>query len=502
MMDKNIERKKSLLDTMILTPLKERVPTVGVRHVQALLMFFYMLVTMLTRSTMSIAVVAMTDNSTVTNDDIVYYDWENTNIILSSFYWTYIILQPFSGYFFKQFGLRKCLMGTMLFNGIAFTLIPSAAASFGSMGVIACRSTPANTERDNHVKTTKWSRQIDVNEMTQRSCHAALGLWAPLNERSKLTVLIYSGCNVGVILAMLITGWISSSVYGWPLVFYLFGATTIVWCIAWFFLGYDSPAKHPRIGVAEKHYIMEALEHCEEEMSDSNLPIRQILTSLPFWALAICNIGNTWGITLFDLEVPTYLQKVLGFDIKTNGIISSLPQITQLGLSLVFAPVTDYIVEKKVISLMNCRRLFQVLGSLVPAATLVWLAFISKSQATLIIILLNVIIGLTVFLYNGSYINHVDISPKYAGLMLGMENSISQMVGLTGPIFVQYMVPDLSDILLWRNVFLLVSVITATTATFFMIFGSAKIQWWNSWSASNAEAEQCTLSAPIIENKV
>ncbi|ENN74416.1 hypothetical protein YQE_09001, partial [Dendroctonus ponderosae] len=485
MMDKNIERKKSLLDTMILTPLKERVPTVGVRHVQALLMFFYMLVTMLTRSTMSIAVVAMTDNSTVTNDDIVYYDWENTNIILSSFYWTYIILQPFSGYFFKQFGLRKCLMGTMLFNGIAFTLIPSAAASFGSMGVIACRMI-----------------QGLLQGFTFPACHAALGLWAPLNERSKLTVLIYSGCNVGVILAMLITGWISSSVYGWPLVFYLFGATTIVWCIAWFFLGYDSPAKHPRIGVAEKHYIMEALEHCEEEMSDSNLPIRQILTSLPFWALAICNIGNTWGITLFDLEVPTYLQKVLGFDIKTNGIISSLPQITQLGLSLVFAPVTDYIVEKKVISLMNCRRLFQVLGSLVPAATLVWLAFISKSQATLIIILLNVIIGLTVFLYNGSYINHVDISPKYAGLMLGMENSISQMVGLTGPIFVQYMVPDLSDILLWRNVFLLVSVITATTATFFMIFGSAKIQWWNSWSASNAEAEQCTLSAPIIENKV
>lgn len=185
---------------------------------------------------------------------------------------------------------------------------------------------------------------------------------------------------------------------------------------------------------------------------------------------------------------------------------------------------------------MNCRRLFQVLGefraqplretheafsgSLVPAATLVWLAFISKSQATLIIILLNVIIGLTVFLYNGSYINHVDISPKYAGLMLGMENSISQMVGLTGPIFVQYMVPDLvsrwrrwgfsvrsvwlfqSDILLWRNVFLLVSVITATTASFFMVFGSAQIQWWNSWSASNTENDRNTLSAPIIENKV
>lgn len=49
---------------------------------------------------------------------------------------------------------------------------------------------------------------------------------------------------------------------------------------------------------------------------------------------------------------------------------------------------------------------------------------------------------MAVFLYNGSYINHVDISPKYAGLMLGIENSISQMVGLTGPLFVQYVVTE------------------------------------------------------------
>lgn len=77
-----------------------------------------------------------------------------------------------------------------------------------------------------------------------------------------------------------------------------------------------------------------------------------------------------------------------------------------------------------------------------PAVALVWLAFINSTQKTLAIVLLNVIIGMAVFLYNGSYINHVDISPKYAGLMLGIENSISQMVGLTGPLFVQYVVTE------------------------------------------------------------
>ncbi|CAG9769193.1 unnamed protein product [Ceutorhynchus assimilis] len=485
-MDEQFKRKKSVLDVMILTPFKERVPKIGVRHVQALLMFFYMLVTMLTRSTMSIAVVAMTDNSTSTNPDIVYYDWTNNNIILSSFYWTYIILQPFSGYFFKQFGLRRCLLGTMILNGIAFTLIPSAAAGFGYMGVIACRMI-----------------QGLLQGFTFPACHAALGLWAPVNERSKLTVLIYSGSNVGVMLAMLITGYISSSLYGWPLVFYLFGTTALLWCIAWFLLGFDSPAKHPRISEAEKHYIMESLEHCENELTDSNLPIKQILTSLPFWALAICNIGNTWGNTVFDLEVPMYISKVLGFDMNANGMLSALPQLTQLCLSLIFAPVVDYIVDRKVLSLMNCRRLCQVLGSLVPAAMLIWLAFIDKSQTVLVIVLLNVIIGLTVFLYNASYINHVDISPKYAGLMLGMENSISQMVGLTGPIFVQYVVTDLSDIYLWRYVFLCISVITAVTALIFMVFGSAEIQWWNSWQSSSTENVRDPLNEETdLENKV
>lgn len=344
----NLERKKSLLDTMILRPLKQKVPTIGVRHVQALLMFFYMVVTLLTRSTMSIAVVAMTNYNSTTSADVPRYKWADTNnIILSSFYWTYIILQPFSGYFFKHFGLKKCLLGTMLFNGIAFTLIPSAAASFGYMGVIACRMI-----------------QGMLQGFTFPACHAALGLWAPLSERSKLTVLIYSGNNVGTILALLITGYISSSPFGWPLAFYLFGATSIVWCIAWLFLGFDSPSKHPRIGEAEKHYIMKSLEHCEEDMDGSSkFPIKQILTSLPFWALAVCNIGNTWGVTLLDVEVPTYISKVFEFDIDVNGLLSALPQVTQLLLSLIFAPITDYVVDKKVLSLINCRRLFQVLGA-------------------------------------------------------------------------------------------------------------------------------------------
>lgn len=46
------------------------------------------------------------------------------------------------------------------------------------------------------------------------------------------------------------------------------GAISIFWCVAWWFLVYDSPAQHPRISEDEKVYILEAIgdkvQHSDE----------------------------------------------------------------------------------------------------------------------------------------------------------------------------------------------------------------------------------------------
>lgn len=87
-----------------------------------------------------------------------------------------------------------------------------------------------------------------------------------------------------------------------------------------------------------------------------------------------------------------------------------------------------------------------VLGSVIPCVALIWLAYISNGQHTLALVLLNVAIGTNAVYLYGSLINHVDLSPKYAGVLIGIENTISQAISMFGPVFIQYVVTDLVSI--------------------------------------------------------
>lgn len=62
---------------------------------------------------------------------------------------------------------------------------------------------------------------------------------------------------------MLLTGIISASYAGWPLIFYIYGGTSVAWTIICLIFTYNSPAVHPRISEAEKFYIEYNLGHSE-----------------------------------------------------------------------------------------------------------------------------------------------------------------------------------------------------------------------------------------------
>jgi MFS family permease len=47
--------------------------------------------------------------------------------------------------------------------------------------------------------------------------------------------------------------------WGWEWVFYVSGVAGSVWFMAWWFLVFDSPAKHPRISPEEREYILDSL---------------------------------------------------------------------------------------------------------------------------------------------------------------------------------------------------------------------------------------------------
>ena len=49
------------------------------------------------------------------------------------------------------------------------------------------------------------------------------------------------------------------------MVFYLYGAIGVLWCLVMLMFGYNSPADHPKIGKPEKFYIESSLGHEDEK---------------------------------------------------------------------------------------------------------------------------------------------------------------------------------------------------------------------------------------------
>ncbi|ENN74418.1 hypothetical protein HUJ04_005594 [Dendroctonus ponderosae] len=437
-----------------------RVPWFGIRHVMTILLHTYLICNFLTRSTMSLAIVAMTDSNASSNPDIPTYTWNNTGVLLSAFYWSYVILQPFSGYIFIHIGFKWVVLGVMLMNIIPFMLIPAAVFRFGSTGLIVCRI---------------------VQGLFQGFCypaiHHALGLWVPENERSLLCMIARAGNKVGYIIAMLSTGFISASWWGWPAVFYILGTISLIWCLFWAVLASDSPADHAIIKEVERDYIEKSLKTREKEDIRS-VPFRAILTSLPFWAIAVANAGISWNSTLTENAIPTYLGSALGFDISSNGAVTASPSVVQLLINIPVALLGDYCVSRGHLSLWTWRRLAQAVGCYVPALLLIWLGFLSQEQRVLAVVLLNLnaIGAVEIF---GSLVNHVDLSPRYAGVLLSIENTLAQVIAMFAPMLLD-LATDLTDIVMWRWIFVSLSVIAVITGTFFILFGKAEIQWWNS----------------------
>lgn len=68
-------------------------------------------------------------------------------------------------------------------------------------------------------------------------------------------IYFFEGSQIGTLLSMLLSGLIASSNYGWPMIFYVFNAVSLLWCLLFAFFGYNSPNDHPTITEGEKKLI-------------------------------------------------------------------------------------------------------------------------------------------------------------------------------------------------------------------------------------------------------
>ncbi|KAF5293587.1 hypothetical protein FQA39_LY03072 [Lamprigera yunnana] len=456
----------------------------GVRHVQILFLALLLCIGYGMRVNLSVGIVAMTDPTI--NPGFKTYDWHDESVILSSFFWGYILPQVIAGQVSTKYGARWFLVGTMAVCSLFTVLIPWMA-DLGSWGVMICRILQGVTQG-----------------FFYPCVHTMLTKWAPLPERSRLGAFVFAGGPLGSVIAMPVTGWISGSSFGWPFAFYIYGLAGFIWVIAFAIFGSNSPAEHTSISVEEKVYIEMSLGVKTEESEKAPTPWKAIFTSLPVWAILMTHCAQNWGFWTLITEMPTYMKNVMNFDIKANGLLSACPYFSMWVMSFVFSGFTDYIINKDCVSIGTGRKIANSIGLYTPAAALIILGFYGHGLDTtgMVISLLIIAVGSNAAHMCGYQVNHLDLSPTYAGTLMGITNGFSNIFSILGPLLVHYVVKDKHDPEQWKMVFLIAGGFYIFGNTFYVICGSGDIQPWDTCEAIEEDDIEKNQEKPVEKTKL
>ncbi|KAL4708188.1 hypothetical protein ACJJTC_005330 [Scirpophaga incertulas] len=424
------------------------------------------------RVNMSMAIVSMTEPGAATT-----YNWtmQIQSVILSSFFWGYVVLQVPGGQLANRVGGKMLLAAALGVNSLVVLIIPVCAQYGGWKLLCVCRAVQGLTQG-----------------LVFPSVHEILSKWVPVEEQSRLGPFTYAGTHLGTALQLATAGYVAD-IWGWPMIFQSVGVLGILWTLLYLYLGSSSPQSSTYISAEERNYIQSSLG-CNEKCEKHRTPWKSILTSKPFIALVVVHCGQNWGFWTLLAEMPSYMKLVLGIDIKSNGILSALPYLMLFTLSFPFSIVTEYILKRQWLSLSTCRKLSNSIGMYGAAAALVALCCVPPSNTSAAVALLVAAVGVNAGHMTGFLLVHIDMAPEHAGTMMGITNCVSNIVSIIAPLVAGAIISDETDPAQWHKVFYLASAVYVATNSVFVVLGSSLRQHW--------EAEQTIFSDEVTEKAV
>ncbi|KAG6449210.1 hypothetical protein O3G_MSEX005914 [Manduca sexta] len=439
----------------------------GIRHLQTLMLFIAMVLVYGMRVNISMAIVAMTDKS---NENAFDWSMQTQSVILSSFFWGYVILQIPGGEMAARFGGKILVTVSIGINSVVSLCIPIAAHYGGWQAVCACRVLQGLSQG-----------------FIYPSMHNLIGKWVPIEEKSRLGTIIYAGGQLGTALQLIASGFIAQY-WGWPVIFYVNGALGAIWTAFYVFVGSASPETSGMISAEEKLYIQTSLGHVGKTRK-LKTPWKSILTSLPFLSLIFVHCCQGWGFWTLMTEMPSYLNQVLGVDIKSNGVMSALPYLAMYLLSFPFGFFSDYVLKKNYLTITTTRKLNNSIGLFGPAIALIGLSYSPAGNVTAAVVLLTIVVGLNAGHLTGFMLVHIDMAPDFAGTLMGITNCIANIISIIAPLAAGAILKDESDPGEWRKVFYVASGLYIIGNTFYLICGTSERQRWNDEASSSESIE-------------
>ncbi|KAK2181869.1 hypothetical protein NP493_378g02034 [Ridgeia piscesae] len=426
--------------------------------------------------------VARTQDQTVMEGDFAWSK-EVQGVILGSFFWGYLITQVPGGWLANRFSAKRVLGYFMLMTAGATLLMP-AGARFGASAVVLLRIVAGIGEG-----------------VVFPAMHHLWAKWAPPLERSKLMGFTYAGAQIGNVLTMPISAMLCEYGFdgGWPSIFYVLGAFGVVWFIAWMLLTADSPSEHPHIGEAERRYIEASLGASKYPERKVPIPWSSFARSGAVWAIIVVHTGCNWGTYTLLTNIPSYMREVLKFDIKSNGLFSAIPYIC-FWMCINIAGISADALKARGWRTKTVRKLSQTLGSLLPAIFLVATGYVTCATPYVGVVMLAIAVGFSGFQYGGFLVNHVDIAPRYAGLLFGISNTAATLPGIIAPYTIGKITTNQTQAE-WRTVFYLTAAIYVVGWVVYVLLAEGEVQSWADTSPVGAPVDTKVDAEDVADNE-
>ena len=321
--------------------------------------------------------------------------------ILSAFYYGYSTSQIPGGWAAARFGSQRTLLWSFVGWAGVTTLLPLALARptvlSGARALVGC-----------------------AQGLVIPSVHTTLAQWIPANEKARAVSLSTSGMYLGSTLAMAyLPGLVAA--HGPVRLIAGIGALGLAWVGFWLYvLGREAHvADYDQVPVGKG-----------KKAGRVEVPWGELLRQPAVWA--ICANNFTFHYVLYVLMnwLPTYFEQLLHAELSHLGLIKTLPYLFMFLFSNVGGVLGDWLVNRRSVSVRGTRVLINSAGFAVAAGAVAAMPYATTSAgATGLLTATLAALGLA---RGGFSVNHMDVAPKYAGIVMGISNTCGTVAGIIG----------------------------------------------------------------------
>ena len=394
------------------------------------------------RINISVAIIPMADD----------YGWSPSlqGLVLSSFFFGYLLTQVAGGALADRFGGKLVLASGVLIWSL-FTFLTPFAAAAGFAVLIACRIAMGLAEG-----------------VTFPAVYSLTSRWIPLADRSKAIALGQSGIPTGSIFALAVTPLIAAR-WGWEWSFYSFGLVGVVWWVFWSWKISSSPRSHPTMSAEELALIESGAG--AQLTEDDRIPWRDFLKNKPVWAVLVAWTCANWGIFVLTAWLPTFVNDGLGVDFDKIGWFAMAPPIASVLSMNVAGHLGDRWIRSGA-SLTRVRKVMTTIGFSGTATALLLVTTVESAWGAVAILCVGNVIGSAGVA--GASTNPVDLAPRHAGTIAGIANTVGGLPGVFG-VYISGWILELTGS--WPIFFATTAGVLLFGMVFYLVFASGEKQF-------------------------